>query len=257
MMGRDPRRTRIGALAAASAVALLVAPAGCRSDDIKPMVAPDPVTARECVVLVHGRGRTKQSMAPIGRQLEQAGFVVANYGYRSVSAPIAEHAAELARRLPELVPADAPKVHFVTHSLGGIVVRQLAKDHPVDRMGRVVMLAPPNQGSEVAEAVRDIEIVRALLGRNLAELGTREGDPPRSLGPVSFECGVITGDFSLWGRLFHDGANDGLVSIEGARVEGMVDFLVVHHGHSFLMNCDDVQQQVLAFLRTGRFARGA
>ena len=256
-MGRDSRWTKSGALATALSAALAAALAGCRTDDIKPMVAPDPVTAPECVVLVHGRGRTKQSMAPIGRLLEKAGFHVANYGYRSVSAPIAEHAGELARRLPELVPAEAPRVHFVTHSLGGIVVRQLAKDHPVDRMGRVVMLAPPNQGSEVAEAIRDVEIVRALLGRHLAELGTREGDPPRTLGPVSFECGVITGDFSLWGKLFFDGANDGLVSVEGAKVAGMVDFLVVHHGHSFLMNCDDVQQQVLAFLRTGRFARGA
>jgi len=217
------------------------------------VTAPKLETPRECVVLLHGLWRSERSLAGLGKHLEREGFEVVSHGYDSAGASIAEHARELAARLPELVPAAAPRIHFVTHSLGGIVVRQLLDDRPVERLGRVVMLAPPNRGSELADALRDNRLFRALLGPTLAELGTGESDPPRTLGPVTFECGVIAGDFNFLGGLAFDGPNDGRVSVESTKVEGMTDFLVVHHGHATLMNAGDVKRQVVHFLRHGRF----
>jgi pimeloyl-ACP methyl ester carboxylesterase len=236
---------------------------GCRSRP-ETTSAPTPMAEsglRECVVLVHGLGRTERSLDSLGDRLEDEGYATVRYRYHSTRASIEEHAAELARRLDELVPAGTSRVHFVTHSLGGIVVRQLLSERALRLpapLGSVVMLAPPNQGSELADALRDAGLLRPLLGPAAAELGTREEDVPRRLGPVAFPCGVITGDLSLnplnpW--LF-DGPSDGKVAVDRAKVEGMADFLVVHHGHSFLMNADDVQVQVVRFLRTGRFDHG-
>jgi pimeloyl-ACP methyl ester carboxylesterase len=210
---------------------------------------------REVVVLVHGLLRTSRSLAHLGRHLEREGFAVANYAYRSTRSTIAEQAEELARRLPELVPAQAPQVHFVTHSLGGIVVRQLLKNQRLDRLGRVVMLAPPNQGSELADALAGKKFFRWVLGPTLAELQTGDAGVPNDLGPVDFPCGVIAGDFNFLGGLVFDGPNDGRVSVESAKVDGMADFLVVRHGHAFLMNSRDVKRQVTHFLRTGCFDR--
>ncbi len=210
-------------------------------------------------MLVHGLGRSSASLEGVARRLRAEGFAVVNHDYASTRSRVADPAAALARRLPELVPADATKVHFVTHSLGGIVVRQLLKEHAVARLGRVVMLAPPNRGSELADALREVGLLEAILGPASAQLGTRDGDLPRSLGPVAFECGIIAGDrtFNPIGGVVFGGPNDGKVSVEAAKVDGMADFLVVHHTHTFLMNADDVQRQIVQFLRTGHFEHEA
>jgi pimeloyl-ACP methyl ester carboxylesterase len=212
---------------------------------------------RECVVLVHGLWRTTSSMSTLAERLEKEGYAVVNYGYAWRDGAIPDHGDELARRLPELVPASAPRVHFVTHSLGGVVVRQMVHDHagepPVDRIGRVVMLAPPNGGSELADLLRRNGIARWICGPSLSDLGTSSSDPPHKLGAVRFECGVLTGDQTIFGGLVFDGPSDGKVSLASARVEGLADFLVVPHGHSLLMYAEDVQHQVVAFLRDGRF----
>jgi triacylglycerol lipase len=242
---------------------ILLVAAACGCSPARPAPIPANVATEtrvpDCVVLVHGLWRTEGSFRSLARRLEGEGFAVAAFGYPSRKGTVAEHAGELARALPQLVPADAPRVHFVTHSLGGIVVRQLVHERgataPLDRLGRVVMLAPPNQGSELADVLRRNRVARWLCGPVLAELGTGSADPPRRLGPVAFECGVLTGDRTWLGPLLFPGPSDGKVSIESARVDGMADFLVVPHGHSFLMNADDVQRQVVAFLRNGRFDR--
>jgi pimeloyl-ACP methyl ester carboxylesterase len=250
-------------LARRVALGALVIGAGCRGE---PVTKPDPAAATECVVLLHGLGRSSGSLEPLARRLREAGYAVVNYDYATTRADLDGHASELARRLPEFVDRAAggtptgavppiSKVHFVTHSLGGIVVRKLLAEHTIANLGRVVMLAPPNRGSELADTLREVGILEWSLGPAAVELGTREGDAPRSLGPVAFECGVIAGDvnFNPFGKLIFDGPNDGKVSVDGAKVDGMTDFLVVHHGHTFLMNAKDVQDQVVLFLRTGRF----
>jgi triacylglycerol esterase/lipase EstA (alpha/beta hydrolase family) len=128
--------------------------------------------ARECVILLHGLGRTKRSMRRLANALENAGYEVQNQGYPSMRTSVAMIAQDhLAPVVAECRQRDAGKVHFVTHSLGGIVVRQYLQQHEAPAGSRMVMLSPPNQGSELAEALRHLALYRWIMGPAGQELG--------------------------------------------------------------------------------------
>jgi triacylglycerol lipase len=212
--------------------------------------------AREGVVLLHGLCRTKASMAKMQAALTTAGYVVSNDGYRSRSAGIeslSEAAVAAAMRHPRL--AACTRIHFVAHSLGGLLVRSYFARHPDPRLGRVVMLGPPNQGSEVVDRLGSWWAFRKLNGPAGSELGTAKEAMPNRLGPVAFEVGVIAGDRSLnWiNSLMIDGRDDGKVAVARTRVAGMKDHLVVHATHPFLMKNDQVIANTITFLKTGSF----
>ncbi|MEJ2502221.1 MAG: alpha/beta hydrolase [Gemmatimonadota bacterium] len=214
--------------------------------------APAPDTARPTVVLLHGLGRTEFSMKPMARALEEAGYRVVNLGYPSRRQTIPELVETVEAEL-EACCASEP-LRFVTHSLGGILVRAYSELHGPGRVGRVVMLSPPNQGSRVVDEIPD-ELLRLVLGPAALQLGTDSASVPIRLPPVSFELGIITGDASL-NPLFSrwlPGEDDGKVSVESAYVEGAEDFLVVPYSHTFIMRQDEVIAQTIAFLETGSF----
>lgn len=213
-------------------------------------------TAAETVVLLHGLGRSSLSMWPLEQFLEERGYRVVNHGYPSTEHPIAELARMLGEEI-EACCADSPKVHFVTHSMGGIVVRAYLAERSLDSLGRVVMLSPPNQGSEIVDQVRDWELFELFLGPAARELGTDSTSVPLALPPVDFELGIITGSRSLnpISAAWIDGPNDGTVAVDRARVQGAQDFLVVPHSHTFIMWSLDVMEQVVSFLRRGEFER--
>ena len=152
---------------------------------------------------------------------------------------------------------DASRVHFVTHSLGGILVRFYLSTKTIPGLGRVVMLAPPNQGSTVVDALAAVPgfgIVNGLAGY---QLGTDEKSVPLKLGPANFEVGIIAGDRTVNPILsgYLENPDDGKVSVESAKLEGMTDFLVVHNSHPVIMRSDTVIKQTLHFLGFGRFKR--
>ena len=230
-----------------SPVILLVLALG---QGVPAQVAPPPETAT--VVLLHGLGRTPGSMKPMEEALEANGYRVVNVGYPSREQAIEALVDTLDAAL-EGCCAEGP-VHFVTHSLGGILVRAYAVRHGAERIGRVVMLSPPNAGSEVVDRLDGIPPVAWLLGPAFLQLGTDSAAVPAGLGPPPFEVGVITGDASL-NPLFSwwlPGEDDGKVSVASARLEG-AEFLVVPYTHAFIMRREEVIDQVVAFLRTGRF----
>lgn len=211
---------------------------------------------RDLIVVLHGMGRTKLSMSSLAGRLEQQGYDVLNFSYPSTRSSVAGSTAHLHQELQSQLPARAGRVHFVTHSLGGIVVRAYLKQHSPANLGRVVMLSPPNQGSEVVDKLRDNFLYRLATGPAGQELGTEKTSTPNTLGEVDFPLGVITGDrsfnplFSAW----LSGANDGKVSVQRAKVSGMTDFLVVPHSHSFIMRSSAVTRQVVHFLAHGKFS---
>ena len=194
-------------------------------------------------------------MAGLAVAAKLRGYGVINHGYQSRRGRIADHAAQL-RTVVEEVGETRGKIHFVTHSLGGIVVRAMLAEGSAwpKSLGRVVMLSPPNQGSELAALLSNNLIYRLALGPAATELGTGPDSTPNQLGPVAFELGVITGDRSILpvDRIF-GGPADGKVSVERARVEGMRDFLVVHRSHTFIMWAPDVTTAVFQFLEMGSF----
>jgi pimeloyl-ACP methyl ester carboxylesterase len=219
---------------------------------------------REAVVLLHGLGRSDRSMRPLARRLAAAGFRVENIGYPSLTESPEALVAQLRARIRECC-ADAPRVHFVTHSLGGILLRAILAGTPPTEaghdalpgivVGRVVMLAPPNQGSELVDALRQLDLFEWMLGPTAPRLGTGDDSLPKSLPPPTYEVGVIAGNVGInpLGAALLEGANDGTVSVESTRLPGMTDFLVVPHSHPFIMQSETVADQVLEFLRQGHF----
>jgi len=193
----------------------------------------------------------------LARRLRKAGYTVVARTYPSTRASIEDHVAWLEGQLRESFQ-NAPKLHFVTHSLGGIVVRYFLSEKSIPNLGRVVMLSPPNAGSELVDAFRRRRIFQFATGPSAQQLGTEPDSIPNRLGPVHFELGIITGkaSFNPVASLLIPGVSDGIVSVERSKVEGMKDFVVVNRTHTFIMNAPEVAEQVIAFLRAGVFRKG-
>jgi triacylglycerol lipase len=221
--------------------------------------AAEPVPQREAVtedvVLLHGLGRSSRAMRSLETRLAQAGYAVHNLSYPSTELP----PEELDVYLHAQVVAccwDAGRLHFVTHSLGGILVRAYLARHEPQQLGRVVMLAPPNAGSEWVDRFGDSAAFRWVLGPTAIQLGTDADSLPRRLPPPDYELGVIAGTRRLnpLGIWVVPGESDGTVSVENARLEGMSDFVALPYSHSRILRSDAAGMQVLEFLRNGRFA---
>ena len=217
--------------------------------------------ATEAVVLLHGLCRTDRSMAKMAKAMQAAGYTVHNVHYPSRTACVEELAdSVMADVLTRPNIAKASKVHFVTHSLGGILVRQYLKTNTIPTLGRVVMLGPPNQGSEVVDRIGGFSWFKAMHGPTGNQLGTQADSIPNQLGPVDFELGIIAGDRSInWinSLLMIDGPDDGKVSVQRSKVGGAKAHIVVHVSHPFLMRNKRVIQETLHFLRDGRFSAAA
>lgn len=212
----------------------------------------------ECVVLLHGLGRTSASMAVLAEDLEEAGYEVENVDYPSREHPI-DSLADLAigPTITKLNNRSCTKVHFVSHSMGGILIRSWLGRHRLPRLGRVVMLGPPNGGSEVIDNLGEWPVMKSTLGPAGGDLGTDSLSAPRRLGPVDFELGIIAGDRSVnWinSSMIH-GVDDGKVSVASTKVQGMTDHIVIHTTHPLMMRNSRVIAQVKAFLSRGRFDR--
>jgi len=207
------------------------------------------------LVLLHGLGRTRFSLWPVARDAARRGYRVHNIGYPSRRAPIEALARDVAARIEPLLAGS--RFDVVTHSMGGIVLRAAVASGalPADWVRRVVMLGPPNHGSEVADRLRDFLVYRLATGPAGQQIGTGADGVPHRLPPPPFELGVIAGTRShnpVFSRLL-GGEGDGKVTVESARLEGMRDLAVVARSHTFLMWAPEVLAHIFEFLEHGRF----
>lgn len=211
------------------------------------------------VILLHGHGRTGRSLRTLAGALSREGFetMAPDYGRHGRSmAAIVDH---LAPGVSAFAPRCQGPVHIVTHSLGGLVARALLASHRPDGLGRVVMLAPPNGGSEWADLLFLLQLHRPLLGPVGAHLRTaRTSADEALLGVVDFDLGVIAGDRPLdpiFPRMVLPRPNDGKVSVASTRVAGMRDHIVLPVSHTLMVYDRRVAAQTSTFLRTGYFDR--
>ena len=214
------------------------------------------VLSAECVILLHGLARTSDSMTELETKLTSEGYFVANVNYPSRTKHILE-LSEIAVNdgLNQCSKTKSSPVNYVTHSLGGILVRQFYKNHPPSNVNRVVMLGPPNNGSEVVDNLKDVPGYELINGPAGMELGTSKTDVTKTLGSVNFELGVIAGtqSINLILSTFLPNPNDGKVSVESAKVEGMCGFITLPVTHPFIMTNDKVISEVVSFLKDGVF----
>lgn len=214
-----------------------------------------PLASPRTVVLLHGYGRRPGSLDRIAHTLVDAGYRVCKIAYRSVRQGPPEILQQLTRDL-EQCGAGQGTLDFVTHSFGGILVRALAEDAAPGRIGRVVMLAPPNHGSELSDLINSSSLLGFFAGPVVADLGTGPASLPNRLGPAEFDVGIIAGSKSVHpiGTFIIEGPNDGTVTVSSARLVGMRDFAVTPRAHSFIMNAPEVVAEVQEFLTNGCFS---
>ena len=211
----------------------------------------------DCVVLLHGLNRSWRTMDKMAESLQQGGFSTANVDYPSSTTTIEELAPMVVNEgLRNCRQTGATTIHFVTHSLGGILVRFAQSEEPIPDLGRVVMLGPPNQGSEVIDKTRNWPGFGWLSGEAGRQLGTDEDSIPSQLGPVDFELGVIAGTGTtnpFMSELMLPDEDDGKVTVARTQVDGMDDFKVVGNSHFGMMRSDSIIEATMRFLRTGSF----
>lgn len=207
------------------------------------------------VVLLHGLARTSRSLGKMERALQDAGFTTLNLGYASRKRPLEALAEEIHPAIAEFAEGVAD-LHFVTHSMGGLLTRAYLARYRPDRLQRVVMLGPPNNGSEVADVLKDVALYRAFFGPAGQQLGTRQIDLLARLPLPHCEVGIIAGNRTISpvsSFFILPRPNDGRVSVASTRLEGMTDHIVLKASHSLMLINRGVIEQAIAFLRKGKF----
>ena len=210
----------------------------------------------ECVVLVHGLWRSSSAMTSIKDDLKKYGYQTINIDYPSTEENIPALVKDyLEQGYQQCAATGAPVIHFVTHSLGGILVRQFLQSHRLPEGGKVVMLSPPNKGSELSEKFGSSGWYQWLVGPAGVSLSMKEGGLLRSLNAIKEPLGIIAAyrDWSLWPESWLPTPNDGTVSVQSTKLPEMDDFIMINSGHSFMRFNDEVHSQIRQFLAYGAF----
>ncbi len=214
------------------------------------------INRKEAVILLHGLARTKRSLSKMEHALTTEGYHVINVNYPSRKLTIQTLAeTHITQAITECDRLAIKRIHFVTHSMGGILLRHYLSTHQLENLGRVVMLSPPNCGSEVVDILSGFPGFYALNGPAGQQLGTGDSSLPNQLGAVDYPVGIITGNKSInWIlSMMIPGDNDGKVSVERAKLSGMSDFLVLPLSHPFIMRSANTIQQTTHFMRHEKF----
>lgn len=218
------------------------------------------LATQECVILLHALGRTSFSMSPMAKNLAKSGYMVVNQAYPTTRKPIKSLADEdVAWMVSQCQKFKPKKIHFVTHSIGGVVLRAYLQNNKPPNLGRIVMLAPPNHGSQLADLFQHNILFQMIAGPAGQELTTHQTSVPNALNQsIKYQVGIIAGNFSFnpfMKVIFHE-ENDGKVAVSSTRINGMKDFIVLPVSHTFMTRNKLVIKEVGHFLKDGKFNQG-
>ena len=217
-------------------------------------VIPASALAEEIVVLLHGIANIPLSMKYLENNLKKAGYQVHNLGYPSTGVPIEEAAAGVREKVMSFTNVD--RINFVGHSMGNLVIRMmLEKDLP--GLGRIVMIAPPNQGSFVAQQLEDLDLYRWVFGPAGQELPAANREFFEKLPVPNCEFGIIAGGKGTengYNPLI-EGDDDGTVSVAETKLPGATDFIIVNRTHTLILFAPETVEQTIHFLKFGKFQK--
>jgi triacylglycerol esterase/lipase EstA (alpha/beta hydrolase family) len=184
------------------------------------------------------------------------GYATLNLGYASRSKALRALAEEIHPAIERFAESVEGSVHFVCHSMGGLLARVYLARYRPKRLGRVVMLGTPNGGSEIADRLKNFLPYRAFFGPAGQQLGTqRDADIDALLPRIDYPVGVIAGNRSIYPitSALLPKPHDGRVSVENTRLDGMADHIVIGASHPWLVRNAEAIAQTIAFLKGGQF----
>lgn len=195
-------------------------------------------------------------MTAVERHLEAEGYLVWNKTYPSREAPIEALSPALSEGLFFCTEKNKNQVYVVTHSMGGILTRHFLQTRKAPEIKGIVMLAPPNHGSEIVDEYMNEAVFQTTMGPASVQLTTHSHGFLRTLKPISVPVGIIAGTLNKepWFAHLFKGPNDGKVSVESAKLEEMTDFMTIEEGHTFIMNSPRVLEAISRFFQKGSFS---
>jgi len=213
----------------------------------------------DTVILFHGIARTKKSMEKLAAFLSGKGYRVANVGYPSTRFSIGDLVDIVRPQIDAAVnEAGDGRVHFIGYSMGGLLIRAFLRNHRPPKLGRVVMVGTPNNGSQIADFLKTWPLYRRFYGPAGQQLITDQTAMTKLFGTVDYELGIIAGNRTIdpvssliIGLRI---PNDGKVSVESTRLDGAAAHIVIPANHTFLPVNKIMWRQALSFLQDGRFA---
>ena len=201
----------------------------------------------ETIVLLSGQGRTRLSMVILSNRFSSAGYQTLHFPYNQTLDSLDEISGQLIDFIRRKVKTS--KYHLIGHSLGNVIIRNAFRKKFPDGMGKIVMLAPPNQPAHLAKLFKKNPFYRMFTGDSGQKLSQDEFY--RGLPAPTVPFGVIAGDKGQ--SLTFSEPNDAVVTVESTKLDGMTDWILLHHGHTFIMNGKDTFEQCLHFLEEGSF----
>jgi pimeloyl-ACP methyl ester carboxylesterase len=215
---------------------------------------------RAAVILLHGIGGSSLLMRRLEKALRHAGFATLNLNYEARKKPLLALASDIHRPIANFTADHVGPLNFVAHSMGGLLARVYIANYRPARLARVVMLGTPNQGSELADLLKELWVYRAFYGPAGQQLSTAQDATLSALPPLDYEVGVISGNgpiAPISSRFILPRPNDGCVSVQSCMVDGMADHVTVKTWHNGLVRNSIAIRQTLVFLREGRFQKSA
>ena len=221
----------------------------------RPIAAASADIACGGVVLLHGIAMGSWTLKKLERALRRRGFATLNLDYASRKKPLEQLAEDIHAPVQAFASRLDSPIHFVGHSMGGLLARMYVANYRPERLGRVVLLGTPNGGSEIADVLEKLAIYRWFFGPAGAQLTTHPENSLASLPPLDYPVGVVAGNLSIYpSSLFLlPRPNDGRVSVESAKLADMADHIVIRATHPWLTRHRVAIEQTVAFLNAGRF----